>query len=80
MAAKPEEQTKPEEAAIAPPEQTPPVDLSQLKPEDKITVTAKAKIMHDSTIFAEGADITDTFENLKGLLDTGNAEFKAKAK
>ena len=48
-------------------------------PEAKtITVVAKAKILHSGTLYAEGAEITDTPEILQSLIDSENAEIKKK--
>lgn len=48
-------------------------------PEAKtITVFAKTKIMHSGTLYAEGAEITDTPDQLQSLIDSENAEAKKK--
>lgn len=48
-------------------------------PEAKtITVVAKAQILHNGTLYAEGAEIMDTPDQLQSLIDSENAELKKK--
>ena len=49
------------------------------QPEAKtITVVAKAQILHNGTLYAEGAEITDAPDQLQSLIDSENAELKKK--